>query len=168
MRLANFITLLRFLLVFPAMYALMSEQKAISVLLIGAGALSDFFDGSLARKNKEESTWGALLDPLVDKVFFLSLLAVFVYIQRVNPYMYTLFLIRELSISFLRSLALQKGYVMSASYLGKAKAFFEFTSLLLLSLEYSLGLWALWTALFLAYASMWDYLIKYLSFDGRR
>ncbi|MFN3813976.1 MAG: CDP-alcohol phosphatidyltransferase family protein [Aquificaceae bacterium] len=165
---ANFITLLRFLLVFPTMYVLMSEQKAVAVFLIGAGALSDFFDGSLARKNREESAWGALLDPLVDKVFFLSLLAVFVYIHRVNPYMYVLFLIRELSISFLRSLALQKGYVMSASYLGKIKAFFEFASLLLLSLESSLSLWSLWIALFLAYASMWDYLVKYLSFDDRR
>jgi CDP-diacylglycerol--glycerol-3-phosphate 3-phosphatidyltransferase len=54
---------------------------------------------------------------------------------------------------------------MQASYLGKTKAFFEFLSLFLLSLESSAGNLALWTAVIFAYISMWDYILKYITFE---
>ncbi len=162
---ANLITLLRFFLTFPTFYAVLEGHEKLSSALILLGALSDLLDGNLARRSGEKNRWGALLDPMVDKVFFLSVLSAFVYLQKVHPLSFVLLLIRELILSFLRSVSVEKGYIMQASYLGKTKAFFEFLSLFLLSLGSSAGNLALWIAVIFAYISMWDYMLKYLTFE---
>lgn len=164
---ATLITFARFLLTFPAFYAVLEENKAFSSFLILIGALSDLLDGSVARKNRKESKWGMLLDPMVDKVFFLSVLSAFLYLHKVPPLPFLLILIRELLVSFLRSISVEKGYIMQASYLGKTKAFFEFLSIFLLSLGYSTGIWTLWIAIIFGYTSMYDYLLKYTTFERR-
>jgi CDP-diacylglycerol--glycerol-3-phosphate 3-phosphatidyltransferase len=162
---ANLITLFRFFLTFPTFYAVLGGYERLSSILILLGALSDLLDGNLARRSREKNRWGALLDPMVDKVFFLSVLSAFLYVQKVHPLSFILLLIRELFLSFLRSVSVEKGYIMQASYLGKTKAFFEFLSLFLLSLESSAGNLALWTAVIFAYISMWDYVLKYITFE---
>ncbi|SHK43967.1 CDP-diacylglycerol--glycerol-3-phosphate 3-phosphatidyltransferase [Thermocrinis minervae] len=157
-----YLTLLRGFLVIPLVYTLLEGKTFFSLLLIILGALSDWFDGSFARKTNASARLGALLDPLMDKVFVLSTISVFVYLQKVHPVPFVLLMVRELSISFLRSLAVEKGYIMSASSLGKAKTFFEFTTLVTLALDLSLGDVLLWISVLLAYISALDYLSKYL------
>ena len=163
---ANFITFLRFFLTFPTLYTVLEESKHLSFTFILVGALSDFLDGSLARKKGKDQGLGVLLDPMVDKVFVLSTLSAFLYLQKIHPLPFVLLLTRELLTSFLRSLAVEKGYLMQASYLGKIKTFFEFLSLLGISLGLSFGSWALWIAVVLSYLSLYDYFLKYLSFGG--
>ncbi len=160
---ALYITLFRILLTFPTAYLLYHDQRTTAFILMLVGILSDWLDGNVARKNKEESKVGALLDPLADKIFVLSLFAVLLYKNEVSLPAYILLLLRELLISFLRSLAVEKGYTMKASYLGKAKAFFEFLALLMITLQVSFGHTILWLAVLFAYASAYDYVIKYLS-----
>jgi CDP-diacylglycerol--glycerol-3-phosphate 3-phosphatidyltransferase len=104
---------------------------------------------------------GVLLDPFVDKVFVLSCLSAYLYLGQVSPYAFVLLLIRELYISFLRSLAVEKGYLMSASSLGKLKTFVEFTSLVLLALGSPLGTPMLWFSVLLAYLSALDYTLNF-------
>ncbi len=107
---------------------------------------------------------GNLLDPFVDKVFVLSCLSAYLYLQKVSPYAFVLLLIRELYISFLRSLSVEKGYFMPASYLGKAKTVIEFVTLILLALANSLSEPFLWLAVALAYLSALDYTLRFLRF----
>jgi CDP-diacylglycerol--glycerol-3-phosphate 3-phosphatidyltransferase len=164
---ATLITLLRFLITFPAFYAVILGQLRWALVLIILGALSDLLDGSLARKRGQESKWGTLLDPMMDKVFFLSILSAFLYLQKVNPLIFLLLLIRELLVSFLRSISVEKGYFMQSSYLGKTKTLFEFLSLVLLSAESTLASWSLWVAVLFAYISMYDYVLKYTTFERR-
>jgi len=78
---------------------------------------------------------------------------------------FVLLLLRELAVSFLRSLSVEKGYIMPASYFGKAKAFLEFLTLLALSLSLEFSNLLLWLSVVLAYVSMYDYVIKYLSYE---
>ncbi len=161
---AFYITIFRIILVFPTAYFLYKEYNLLAFVLILIGALSDWLDGSVARTNKEENNLGALLDPFADKVFVLVLLSILLYMQEISPIAYILLLLRELFISFLRSLAVEKGVVMKASYMGKAKTFFEFVALLLLSLNFPLGGFVLWLAVLLAYASAYDYVVRYAKF----
>ncbi|MCX8060910.1 MAG: hypothetical protein N3C13_06915 [Aquificaceae bacterium] len=58
---------------------------------------------------------------------------------------------------------MERGYHMPASYLGKTKAFFEFLTILSLCFDYGPANLLLWTSVLLAYVSMYDYLIRYLS-----
>ena len=158
---ANYITFFRFLLTFLAVPSILNQHHKLALLLILLGALSDWLDGGTARKRNEVSKLGVLLDPFVDKVFVLSCLSAYLYLGHVSPYAFVLLLIRELYISFLRSLAVEKGYLMSASSLGKLKTFAEFTTLVLLAFGSPLGAPVLWFSVLLAYLSALDYTFNF-------
>ena len=149
----------------PTLYALEEESRKLAGFFILLAGVSDWLDGGIARKNKEVSKLGILLDPLVDKAFVLSILSFFLYRQEISLLPFVLLLLRELAVSFLRSLSVEKGYIMPASYFGKAKAFLEFLTLLALSLSLEFSNLLLWLSVVLAYVSMYDYVIKYLSYE---
>ncbi|WP_333784470.1 CDP-alcohol phosphatidyltransferase family protein [Thermocrinis sp.] len=159
---ANYITFFRFLLTFLAVYAVLNEYSTLALLTILIGAVSDWLDGGIARRRKEVNRLGVLLDPFVDKVFVLSCLSAYLYLQEVSPYAFVLLLIRELYISFLRSLSVEKGYSMPASYVGKSKTAVEFITLILLALSNPISQSFLWLAVFLAYVSALDYTLRFL------
>jgi len=158
---ANYITFFRFLLTFLAVPSILNQHHKLALLLILLGAFSDWLDGGTARKRNEVSKLGVLLDPFVDKVFVLSCLSAYLYLGNISPYAFILLLIRELYISFLRSLAVEKGYLMNASSLGKLKTFAEFTTLVLLAFGSSLGTPMLWFSVLLAYLSALDYTLNF-------
>jgi Phosphatidylglycerophosphate synthase len=158
---ANYITLFRFLLIFLTVPSILNQHHKLAFLLILLGALSDWLDGDTARKRNEVSKLGILLDPFVDKVFVLSCLSAYLYLGQISPYAFILLLIRELYISFLRSLAVERGYLMGASSLGKLKTFAEFTTLVLLALGSPLGTPVLWFSVLLAYLSALDYTLNF-------
>lgn len=161
------ITLFRFFLLFPTLYLLQEGQKSLAGFLIIVAGASDWLDGGIARKTNQVSKLGVLLDPLVDKIFFLGVLSYFLYTNEVGLLPFVLLLIRELSVSFLRSISIEKGYAMPASYLGKAKAFFEFITLVALCFAQNYAHILLWISLLLAYISMYDYVIRYLVFERK-
>ena len=71
------ITLHRFFLIVPTLFALEEESRRLAGFFILLAGESDWLDGGIARKNKEVSKLGILLDPLVDKAFVLSILSFF-------------------------------------------------------------------------------------------
>ncbi|MFN7064881.1 MAG: CDP-alcohol phosphatidyltransferase family protein [Aquificaceae bacterium] len=159
------ITLFRLLLIIPTLFALQADRRLLSGLFVLLAGVSDWLDGDLARRRGRVSQMGILLDPLVDKVYVLSVLSFFLYKQEIGLLPFLLLLIRELSVSFLRSLSVEKGYAMPASYLGKAKAFFEFFTLLALTFNLGVASLLLWSSVLLAYISMYDYLVKYITYN---
>ena len=69
--LPNILSLLRLFLVIPLVTVMLSDIPAARLWGVGImilAALTDFFDGRLARKLHCESEWGRILDPLADKV----------------------------------------------------------------------------------------------------
>lgn len=161
------ITLFRLFLLFPTLYFLHEGQKSLAGVLVVSAGVSDWLDGGLARKNNQVSKLGTLLDPLVDKIFVLGVLSYFLYANDIELLPFVLLLIRELSISFLRSISVEKGYTMPASYLGKAKAFFEFITLIALCFSQGYANAFLWLSVLLAYISMYDYTVRYFTFEKR-
>src|SRR4051812_46302511 len=65
-------------LVFAAGFVASGTVEA-RVGLIGAAALTDFLDGWLARRVHATSKWGALLDPIADRVFVLTVVGTFLF-----------------------------------------------------------------------------------------
>ena len=155
-RLANTLTLIRFFLTFPsAHFVIKNELREASLLIILAG-LTDLLDGKLSKKN---SNFGKLLDPFVDKVFVLSNMIAFLSLGKVEPWFLILLTLRELLISFLRNF-----YPLEASFLGKAKTFFEFLLLISLSLGLNYGEPLKFLVLVFAYLSALDYLKRVFKF----
>lgn len=90
-------------------------------LLFAWGALSDYLDGYLARRYKLKSNFGALMDPLADKVFLLSVFISFVALDLAPAWMVVIIAAREFLITGLRQMAQSRNVVITASRAGKHK-----------------------------------------------
>ncbi|RUM28889.1 MAG: CDP-diacylglycerol--glycerol-3-phosphate 3-phosphatidyltransferase [Aquifex sp.] len=158
----HLLTLTRIVLSFPIVGLILTRQYEAAFILYIIGALTDWFDGNLARKNNRVSNFGKLLDPYADKVFVILPLIALVDVNRVDGIWVILLTFRELSISFLRSLAVEKGVYMEASLLGKIKALLEFIAVSLLLLGSPVGEYILILSIIFAYLSAYQYLRSYL------
>lgn len=65
--------------------------------LIGAAAATDFLDGWLARRVRATSRWGALLDPVADRVFVLTAVATFLFAGALGTAAYFILIARDLA-----------------------------------------------------------------------
>lgn len=86
----NGLTLLRFVFIGLAYFLGKEGRWELVLLLVALAAITDFFDGDLARKMKCKSTYGAALDPIADKTF------VVVIVFLLDPYLAVSILIAEL------------------------------------------------------------------------
>jgi CDP-diacylglycerol--glycerol-3-phosphate 3-phosphatidyltransferase len=99
-----------------------AQEITASVLFVLA-SITDGLDGYLARRRKQITTMGMLLDPLADKIMVTgALIALVAY----NPAVVKVWIVviivgRELLISGLRSIASSEGFTIEASDLGKLK-----------------------------------------------
>src|SRR5580698_5648198 len=134
MNLPNALTILRIFFV-PFLVAVLVEQDlqiewrgavlvsnaflALGIFL--AAACTDLLDGYLARRWKQITTVGTLLDPIADKLLISAALISLVQIRRVPAWMVVLIIGREFAVSGLRSIASAEGYTIQASDLGKTK-----------------------------------------------
>lgn len=132
MTLPNILTLSR--LVFAALivwllcqYSL-AAYVAAAVLFAGA-ALTDFYDGHLAKKGGLTSDFGKIMDPIADKVLMLSVFSVLAWTGMVEPWMVILIAVREMSVTASRLRAMGRGQVLAAEKAGKIKTVFQIISI---------------------------------------
>jgi len=90
-------------------------------ILFAWGAYSDYLDGYLARRYHLRTDVGALVDPLADKILFLSAMLAFVQMQLAPAWMVAVILAREFLITGLRQYAQSRKVVIAASRAGKHK-----------------------------------------------
>lgn len=104
-------------------------RDTAALLLFATAALTDFFDGRIARGRGQITNFGILMDPLVDKVLVCSVFIVMVERGRLDPqvpvqvhaWMAIVVVARELAITGLRLLAAAKNLVLAAERYGKHK-----------------------------------------------
>ena len=103
----------------------------VAVCFIVAAA-TDYFDGRLARARRQETTLGAFLDPLADK---LLVYLAFIYLTLVRVYPAWLLLVvftRDIVTDSFRAFAAGLGHSMPANMVSKWKSFFQMLSIGLL------------------------------------
>jgi len=113
----------------------------VGVLIFLAAALTDFLDGRIARKWKQVSTLGKLLDPIADKLLISAALISMVDNHLAPAWAVVIIVGREFAVTGLRSIAAADGVVISASGMGKFKMVAQVVAvgLLILSLSPSGG-----------------------------
>ena len=89
--------------------------------LFALGAVSDWFDGQLARRYKVVSNLGVFLDLAADKVYVSALLVALVQVAVVPAWLVVVIVSREFIVAGLRSLAASEGVVIPAGRWGKQK-----------------------------------------------
>ncbi len=78
------------------LFLIFSQNKIISIIILGIVILTDIIDGYIARKNKISSKFGALIDPLADKVFVISALLLFLYLNKIALLEFFILIIRDI------------------------------------------------------------------------
>ena len=139
---------------------------ATSVFIVAA--ITDWFDGFLARRWNETSAFGAFLDPVADKLMVAGALLVLVQLARVDAVIAGIIIGREITISALREWMAQIGATRSVavSSLGKIKTAAQMTAIPMLLFHDKLfgidvhfwGEYLLWVAGVLTVWSMFYYL----------
>ena len=173
MSLPNGVTILRSLSI-PLIMVLLSYMERgyqfFTALLFLGAAVTDTFDGYLARRRGMETTLGKFLDPLADKLLIVTALIALIPAREIPAWMVIVIVGREIAITGLRGIAVSQNIVISASNLGKYKTVFEMTSIFFLILNgryfsvnfHPIGMVFLWVALVVAVVSGVDYFRKYL------
>ncbi len=152
----------------PTDWMTLQERNLAATVVFIVAAITDWFDGFLARRWNETSAFGAFLDPVADKLMVAGALLVLVQLDRVDAIIAGIIIGREITISALREWMAQIGATRSVavSSLGKIKTAAQMTAIPMLLFHDRLfgidihfwGEYLLWVAGVLTVWSMFYYL----------
>ena len=147
-----------------------------ALILFTLAALTDFWDGLLARRLGVSSKLGAFLDPLADKILVLGVLGTLVHQSILPLSLFLIFAMRDIFMTALRSIVTASGKHWQTSQLAKWKTFLQlmvlygglavvgarvkFFAIAPPSMQ-NLFLWLVWPIALLTLYSALDYLLKY-------
>ncbi len=174
--LPNLLTLVRIFLVPLLVAALVQHSLSVhwngrmiiandffALLVFLAAALTDLLDGYLARRWKQVTTVGTLLDPVADKLLISAALISLVEMRLLPGWLVILIISREFAVSGLRSIAAAEGFTVRAGELGKSKMVLQVVgvTLVLLSVRFTglrpFALACMWAVVVFGLASAVDY-----------
>jgi CDP-diacylglycerol--glycerol-3-phosphate 3-phosphatidyltransferase len=128
----------------PATHGLMGgRQELIASGVFILASITDGLDGYLARRRKQITTLGMLLDPLADKLMVTAAYIILVaYNPRiVPPWIAVIIIGREFLVSGLRSIAASEGFTIDASEIGKLKTVIQIVSVVSAILAHRWNYW---------------------------
>lgn len=142
MVLPNQLTVLRIILTPVFLFLFLSGQPAliqISYVVFLVAAITDWYDGWLARKFNYITDWGKFMDPLADKILTSSAFIGFVIVGILPLWMVLLIIIRDLIITLLRIYADYRKVLFTTTRTAQLKTFFQLFFLYYLLLIYTLN-----------------------------
>jgi CDP-diacylglycerol--glycerol-3-phosphate 3-phosphatidyltransferase len=183
MNLPNALTLSRMFLVpllvvvlltkFEGRQVLGVDKDLVAAAIFGLASATDWLDGYLARRRKQITPLGQMMDPLADKLLTSAAFISLVQMEVAPAWMVAVIIGRELAITVLRSIAYARGASIPASRMGKVKMIAEVVAILGMILGparlgrlYVLGPLALWVAVVTAVVSAIDYYQKFMRGQG--
>lgn len=129
---ANALTVTRIVLVPVFIYLALRPsylERLLAFVVFAIAAITDKFDGHLARSRGLITDFGRIVDPIADKALTLSAFALLSW-QAVLPWWVTIIIaVRELGITWLRAAFLHRGVVVAAAYAGKVKTLLQILAL---------------------------------------
>lgn len=170
MNLPNILSLFRILLV-PVLVAVLltkfegREFVGLGVFLLAS--LTDFLDGYLARKQRQVTRLGKLLDPAADKILTSAAFISLVELDLAPAWMVVVIVAREFAVSTLRSVIASDNIVVAATASGKVKTITQILAISALIIQHELGEFSrvapalLWVALVTSVYSGIEYFVRY-------
>lgn len=116
-------------------YVSLSYLNIGVLILFAIGSISDFIDGYLARKYNLVTTFGKFIDPIADKALTTTMFILFA-VDGIIPSLVVLIMVwRDTIVDGIRMLAAEKGVVLAAGPLGKAKTAIQMITIILILLN---------------------------------
>ena len=168
MTLASYITLSRIVLIFPIIYLASIHKETFALILFICAGLTDYLDGFVARKTETESSLGALLDLLADKLLVCLVLAWCAFLSNLIVLIIPTIIIlsRELIISSIRQFLVEKNgeTLFKVTYVAKTKTTMQMIALSFLILSPQMGLlfnqitvFLIWAAALISIYTLYNY-----------
>ncbi len=172
----NLLTWLRIILIpmfvgifyFEKSWVSLPNQNLVATVIFTLAAITDWFDGWLARKLNQTSAFGAFLDPVADKLMVAAALIVLLQLGRLDAIVALIIIGREITISALREWMAQIGASRSVavSFAGKIKTVSQMIAIPLLLYDDTIylfdphmaGTWLVYVAAVLTLISMFYYM----------
>jgi CDP-diacylglycerol--glycerol-3-phosphate 3-phosphatidyltransferase len=141
------------------------RKELIGAAIFGLASITDWLDGYLARRRKQVTTLGQMIDPIADKLLTSAAFVSLIQMGLAPAWMVAVIIGREFAVTTLRSIAYARGVVIPASPLGKIKMVAQVVAILALILGEEerlhilgvLGYVALWVVVAAALISAVDY-----------
>jgi CDP-diacylglycerol--glycerol-3-phosphate 3-phosphatidyltransferase len=135
LNLPNALTLVRILAVPVVVVALLGETPngdALAAGVFALAALTDGLDGYFARSRGAVTNFGKLMDPIADKLLIVAALVSLVSLHRLAAWVAMVIIAREFAVTVMRVVAAERGVVIAASWLGKAKTVLQIAAVIAL------------------------------------
>jgi cardiolipin synthase len=172
----NLLTWLRIVLIplfvgifyFEKSWVSLPNQNLVATVIFTLAAVTDWFDGWLARKLNQTSAFGAFLDPVADKLMVAAALIILLQLGRIDAIVTLIIIGREIAISALREwmALLGESKSIAVSFVGKFKTTSQMVAIPLLLYDdplgafdpHVVGTWLIYIAAALTLISMFYYL----------
>lgn len=141
MVLPNQLTTLRIILTPVFLYLFVSGDPILMQISLGVyiiAAITDWYDGWLARKFNYITTWGKFMDPLADKILTSAAFFAFVYIGVLELWMVIIVVFRDLLITGLRLFAEWQKKSFTTSKIAKIKTVVQMVFIFYLLIVFTL------------------------------
>jgi CDP-diacylglycerol--glycerol-3-phosphate 3-phosphatidyltransferase len=146
-------------------------HEIVGALIFAVASVTDWLDGYLARRRKQITAFGQVIDPSADKLLTCAALISLVRMEYASALLVTLIIGREFAVTALRQFAYARGVAMPASRLGKIKMVAQVVAILALILAhgqdgprrplYLIGQAGLWVVVLTALVSAVDYFRRF-------
>jgi CDP-diacylglycerol--glycerol-3-phosphate 3-phosphatidyltransferase len=161
MSLANVITLTRGLLIAPIVILLATGHRWAAWWLFGIACFTDLIDGFVARARNEVTQLGKVLDPILDKSLYVSVLSMLAVLGDVPSLALGLFLFPQVAIGLgALLLKVRKNAVQQARLPGKAASALAFIAIAFLIVRWPGGIEIFYAATAATYIAAGDYTIS--------
>lgn len=143
-------------------------QFVVAAVIFAIASFTDWLDGYIARRDNIVTNFGKFADPLADKMLVATAFIALVGIDLAPAWLVSIIIMRELAVTGLRLLLVERGTVMAAGGAGKLKTFTQMLSIIFLLigdfpfafLPFSIGQILLYLALIFTIYSGVDYFVK--------
>lgn len=172
MNLPNKLTILRIILI-PLLVVLLLVHVRygmyLAALIFILAALTDSLDGYLARRWRQITKLGIILDPLADKLLITAALISLVELHKVAAWIAIVIIGREFAVSGLRAVKAEEGIIIPASIWGKLKTITQVFAVLAVILQdyyeaytkIAIGDWAMYAAVVITLISGAEYFYRF-------
>ncbi len=159
------------IIVIPVFLYVTPINNLLGLVIFSIAALTDTFDGYLARRSGQITTFGIIMDPIADKILVISALILLVDMGRASMWAAAIIIVREFMVTGLRVVALSKDIVIAAELGGKLKTTTQMAAIIMLILGwrsvlgfidlYDVGTAFLWVSIVLSIVSGVQYIISF-------
>jgi cardiolipin synthase len=135
-------------------------EIAFSVLILAG--ITDVVDGYIARKYKQVTTFGSMMDPLADKLMMMAVIASLFLTERISVWAALFFFVRDLAmIAFSAFFHFRGKKTVPANAFGKLTTVLFYIAFPLVMFRYEYGEIILWSAIAFSFVTSAIYLAKF-------